>query len=413
MNEFERLKFVIVGHVDHGKSTLIGRLLYDTNSLKKEKIREVEQKSGELGRDTEFAFVMDSFKEEQDQGITIDTAQVFFQTAKRKYVIIDAPGHVEFVKNMVTGAAQAEAALLIIDAEEGVQQQTKRHAYILHLLGLKQVIVVVNKMDLVTYSQERFEEIRGEIQTFLKSVGVEPLMYIPISAKNGDNIVAVSTSLSWYDGLTVCDALDSLKCRKPITDKPLVFPVQDVYKISSKRITAGKIAEGKISAGQPIIVLPEGQKTVVKSVEKFLENVTACSAGESAGFTTNAPLFIERGNVVCSEDTKTAVRSTFKAHVFWLAKIEFEIDYKLLFRCATQESLCQIVKIEHKIDSSTLERIDGHAKKLKNLEVAEIVVKTDKPLVISTFNEIEELGRFVFEINGNLCAGGIIIDMAN
>src|SRR4030042_2074387 len=221
------LKFVIVGHVDHGKSTLIGRLLYDTNSLAPDKIEEIQKTSKALGRETEFAYLLDHLEEERQQGITIDTTQVFFKTDRREYVIIDAPGHVEFVKNMITGASQAEAAGLIIEVNEGVKEQTQRHSYMLSLLGLAQVVVVFNKMDLVGYSRERFELVKADALKFLASTNITPNVCIPISAMKSDNVAGRSKNMDWYDGPTFLDSLDGLKNRQPVENKPLLLPIQD------------------------------------------------------------------------------------------------------------------------------------------------------------------------------------------
>ncbi|MEW6170794.1 MAG: GTP-binding protein, partial [Candidatus Omnitrophota bacterium] len=220
------LKFVIVGHVDHGKSTLIGRLLFDTDSLPPDKVEEMKQVSKEMGRGPEFAFIMDNLKEEREQGITIDTAQIFFRTPKRRYVIVDAPGHVEFVRNMMTGASQAEAGFLIVDVKEGSQEQTKRHAYILSMLGLKQVVVLLNKMDLVSYSSEKFWQVKSEVQNFLDTINIKPKAYIPISASKGDNIANKSNNMAWYNGPTILEILDSLEDKLSTEKEPLVFPVQ-------------------------------------------------------------------------------------------------------------------------------------------------------------------------------------------
>ena len=236
MTDSSTLNFVIVGHVDHGKSTLIGRLLYDTDSLPSDKIEEIKKTSEGLGRKTEFAYLLDHLEEERQQGLTIDTTQVFFKTDKRCYVIIDAPGHVEFVKNMVTGASQAEAAILIIDVKEGIKEQTKRHAYILSLLGLNQVVVILNKMDLVDFSEGRFNEVKKGAQEFLNSINMDPLFYIPICAIKGDNIARRSERMNWYNGPTLLESLDTLKSRESAENKPLIFPIQDAYKIDDKRI---------------------------------------------------------------------------------------------------------------------------------------------------------------------------------
>ncbi|MFV1950885.1 MAG: GTP-binding protein, partial [Nitrospinota bacterium] len=248
-----KLKIVIVGHVDHGKSTLIGRLFYDTDSLPPDKIEEIQRTCEELGREMEFAFLLDHLQEEREQGVTIDTAQTFFKTDTREYVIIDAPGHKEFLKNMITGASQAEAAVLIVDAMEGLQEQTKRHAYILDMLGLKQVVVVINKMDLVDFKEKRFEEVKSSLVTFLDSINIKPSSFIPISAKEGYNVAKKADIMGWYNGFTLLEALDTLNNQKSPVGKALQFPVQDVYKIGDKRILVGRIENGRIAKGQQVI----------------------------------------------------------------------------------------------------------------------------------------------------------------
>ncbi|MCK4353164.1 GTP-binding protein [candidate division WOR-3 bacterium] len=409
IKEKENLKFVIVGHVDHGKSTLIGRLFFDTNSLPMDKIYEFQQASRELGKGLEFAFLMDHLQEEREQGITIDTTQAFFKTQKREYVIIDAPGHVEFIKNMITGASQAEAAILIVDINKGVQEQTKRHSYILGMLGLEQVIVVLNKMDLVNYNEKRFNQVKKELEKFLYSINIKDQFYIPISASKGDNVAKKSINMDWYKGLTILESLDFLKTKRPPENKPLIFPVQDVYKIDNKRIVVGRIETGVIKKGQLIKVLPAGQIIKVKSIEKFSEDVNESHPGESIGITIQDPIFLERGNIICEPGKELSLTDTFKANVFWMIKEDFKKDESITLRCATQEILCKVEKIEKRIDSSSLEVIEENSNKLKNLEVGKIVIKTERPIAIKTFNDIQELGRFVFVKGNDICAGGIIM----
>jgi sulfate adenylyltransferase large subunit len=405
----ENLKFVIVGHVDHGKSTLIGRLLYDTNSLPEGKIEEIKQLCESLGKDIEFGYIMDHLEEERDQGITIDTAQTFFSTQKRDYVIIDAPGHVEFVKNMISGASQAEAAVLIVDAQEGVKEQTKRHSYILGMLGLSQVIVVINKMDLVDYDQKRFEIVKKDLLAFLSNINIKPSYIIPISAKNGDFIANKSGNMDWYHGLTLLGALDTFKTKDNANEKPLRFVVQDVYSFD-KRIIAGRVESGIIKKGDRIKVLPSGEETQVKSVEEYLKNVTQAESGKSIGITTEDKLFIDRGNVIVNSSDLPAVTSRIKANVFWMDRIPFKKGESLRFRCATQDVNCEIEKIIKVINSSTLELIAEDASEIKNREVANIIIRTDKPVVVENFNKMEELGRFVLG-REDTCAGGIITEL--
>jgi sulfate adenylyltransferase large subunit len=405
----DTLKFVIVGHIDHGKSTLIGRLLYDTNSLPLDKIEETKLASQRYGRETEFAYFLDHLEEERRQGITIDTTQVFFKTKKRRYVIIDAPGHVEFVKNMITGASQAEAGVLIVDVKEGTREQTRRHAYILSLLGLEQIIVVLNKMDLVGYSKDRFEEAKRIVGDLLDSINIKPLFYIPISALKGQNIVQRSTQLSWFDGPTFLESLDVLKTKLLPQDKPLIFPVQDIYKIENKRIIVGRVEAGRIKKGDTVRVLPQHILTKIKSIELYLENTDWAEAGQSIGLTTKDPVFIERGDIVCSPRREPLLTCEFEANIFWMAKKDFNKREHLRIRCATQESICQIKTIKKRVDSSSLKVIERDTSTLKNLEVAEVSIITEKPIAVKNFLDVQELGRFVLVRDGEVCAGGIVV----
>jgi len=410
MEQNGNLNFVMVGHVDHGKSTLIGRLLYDTNSLMPDRMEEVRKRSAELGRKTEFAYLLDHLEEERKQGITIDTTQVFFKTDQRHYVIIDAPGHVEFVRNMITGASQAEAAVLIVDVKEGVQEQTRRHSYMLSLLGIEQVVVVLNKMDLADYDQGRFGEVKEDTEKFLQSIGMSGSLYVPISAIEGENIVSRSDKLKWYDGPTFLESLDKLENRKPAENKPLLFPIQDVYKIGDKRMNVGRVESGKIKAGENIKVLPDQQETSVNTVEKFLEETTEAQASESIGMTTTDSIFLDRGNVVCRPGAEPLFTSEISANLFWMSKRPFEGE-KLTMRCATQYSKCKIKKIKRRIDSSSMEVLEENASKIGNLEVAEVIIETKRPIAVKNFNDVQELGRFVLVRDENICAGGIITEM--
>ncbi len=407
--EKKHLKFVITGHVDHGKSTLIGRLFYDTGCLPEDKVKEIKQVCDELGREMEFGFVMDHFQEEREQGITIDTTQTFFKTDKRDYQIIDAPGHKAFLKNMITGASQAEAAILIVDAKEGIQEQTKRHAYILNLLGIRQVIVAINKMDLVDHKQERFEEVNKELEKFLSSINIKPTYIIPISASKGDNIAKKSQKMSWYKGPTILKALDTFIPSKGKINEPLRFPVQDVYKIGDKRIIAGRIESGALKTGDKIVLLPSGNETTISSVEEFNNpSKTEASAGESIGITLEDDHFFDRGEVICKKEEAPKVLDTIKANVFWMSPKSYKKGDKILFRSITQESEAVIESINKRINSSSLETIEEDGNEIKNTEVGEVTIKLDKPLVVDEFNRIQETGRFVLADQYDTVAGGII-----
>jgi translation elongation factor TU len=401
-------RLVIVGHVDHGKSTLIGRLLYDTESLPPDKLKEIEKISETLGRKREFAFVMDSLEEERKRGITIDTTQTFFKTPKRRYVIIDAPGHKEFLKNMITGTSQAEAALLIVDAQEGVREQTKRHGYILGMLGLQQIVLVINKMDLVNYSQERFQEVKDEITGFLEGLEIRPPYTIPLSAINGDNVATASKHLTWYSGPTALEALDTFSELK-IEEKPLRFPIQDIYRIEGKRIIVGRVEAGTVKNGDTLYLLPLKKEVKVNSIERFLsEGVKEAGVGESIGILLSNAQKVQRGQIL-SGALNSVITDRIKANIFWMEKGDYKRGDPLLFRCVTQEIPCTIEEIHKTFDPASLEVAEETTGKIRKAEVAEVVISLSREAVIDPFQEIPEMGRFVLEQNGIPAAGGIIL----
>ncbi len=397
------MNIVLVGHIDHGKSTLIGRLLHDTKSISEEKLNEVKEICEALGREMEYGFLLDHLREEREQGITIDTAQIWFKTDRRTYVIIDAPGHVEFTRNMITGASQAEAAVLIVSAKEGVEEQTRRHAYLLSMLGLKQVIVVVNKMDLVDYSKERFKEVEKQVRDFLKKISIKPGLIIPASAKIGDNVIESSDNMPWYNGESLIESLDSFE--PEYKTGALRLPLQDVYKIKDKRIAVGRVESGKIEQSQPVVILPDGKKSEIKSIEKFHEDTEKAETGESIGITLNDPVFVERGNVICGLKDLPTVSDKIKATVFCMIH-ELNTNTPVTLKLATQEVTAEITDILEKIDSSSLELTKGDV--IKTNEAAKVIIETDKKIVTEDFSKVPEMGRFVLEIKGNIKAGGII-----
>lgn len=403
----ENMKIVIVGHVDHGKSTLIGRLLYDTDSLPKEKVEEIKSICNELGKEFEFGYILDHLEEERSQGITIDTTQIFFKTDKRQYTIIDAPGHVEFIKNMITGASQAEAAILIVDAEEGVQEQTRRHAYILRLLGLKQIIAVINKMDKVEFKKERYDEVKKDLTNFLSSINIEPKKIIPISAKEGDNVFHRSEKMPWYTKETILESLDVFNNKISLKNRELRFPIQDYYNLD-KRIFVGKVESGKLKEGDEILILPGKEKTRIASVEEFLKDTKEVEAGKSIGITTKDKAFIDRGYIITKpNEEQPLIANKLKANIFWMDKIPLKKGERINLRCTTQEVMCEIDSITNIINSSTLKNKESK-EEVEDKEAAEVILKTEKPIVVEDFNNIEEMGRFVLE-REDICAGGIII----
>ncbi|OIO37334.1 MAG: hypothetical protein AUJ72_04725 [Candidatus Omnitrophica bacterium CG1_02_46_14] len=409
----ETLKFVMVGHVDHGKSTLVGRLLYETGFIPESKINHVKKVCEDQGKSFEFAFLLDALEEERDQGITIDVSQMFFKTKKRSYVVIDAPGHKEFLKNMISGASNADVAFLMIDAEEGIQEQTKRHAYILSLLGINQIAIVVNKMDLVSYSEEVFNTLRTIYTKYLSTIDIKPRTFIPISAYHGDNVTKRSDKMPWYKGESILETLDNFSSSDDRSKAFFRFPVQDVYKFDKRRIIAGRIEAGSISVGSEILFLPSGKTAKIKTIEKWhpKNELTpkSVSAGESTGFTMEEQIFVERGDMGCRASQKPIVSDHFHANIFWMGNKHLEKGGKYILKIATQEIECVVESILKVINSSTLEEISKNSHEVAKNEVAEVIFSTKKPIAFDTYDQIPETGRFVLVSDHDVHGGGIIL----
>lgn len=405
----EVLNIVVVGHVDHGKSTVIGRMLYDTKSLPEGAIDRVKKIAKEKGKPFEYAYLLDAFEEEQKQGITIDTTQLQFRTDKRDYVIIDAPGHKEFLKNMISGAASAEAALLIIDANEGIQEQSKRHGYILSLLGIQKAYVLVNKMDLIQYSEEKFNEIKQEMNEFLNSLQVYPLKFIPVSAFHGENITTTSDKMAWYKGEPVLKAIDLFEKDKGLEGKPLRFPIQDVYKFDNRRIIAGRIEAGTLKSGDKILISPSNKVTKVKSIEYWVEKDKAdrVSAGMSVGITVEDEFFNKRGEFISHIYDGPATSTIFKASLFWMGQNDLVKSKVYRLKLATQEIECEIYSINKVVDATTLENTEN-ANQAKTNDVAEVTIKTKKPVCFDEFKNNQNTGRFVIVDGYDVSGGGIV-----
>ncbi|MHB0912741.1 MAG: sulfate adenylyltransferase subunit 1 [Armatimonadota bacterium] len=405
-----KMSIVIVGHVDHGKSTLVGRLLYDTKSLPEGRYESVARVCEDTGKQFEFAFLLDALEEERDQGVTIDTAQIYFHTDKREYVIIDAPGHKEFLKNMVTGAASADAAVLLIDADEGVQEQSRRHGYLLKLLGIRQVVVVINKMDLVGYSREVFESVKDEYLRFLAQLDVEPQFVIPVSARDGENVATRSESTrAWYTGPTVLESLDLFTPAGSKEEKALRLPVQDVYKFDRRRVIAGRVESGMIRVGDKIKFSPSGHEGVVASIERWSSPARDYALpGESIGITLTEQLFIERGDIISHPEKTPKVSPVLFANLFWLGDRHLRTGQKYILKLATQEVECRVASINHVIDTSSLASIGETASELAKNEVATVLFDFNKPVAFDRFGDVVETGRFVLVDEYDTAGGGII-----
>jgi bifunctional enzyme CysN/CysC len=404
------LNTVIVGHVDHGKSTLVGRLLHDTKSLPDGKYEAVAQVCEDTGKDFEFAFLLDALEEERDQGITIDTTQIRFHTDKRDYVIIDAPGHKEFLKNMVTGAASAEVAILLIDADEGIQEQSRRHGYILHLLGMRQVTIVINKMDLVEYSQAVYDEIRTDYLAFLRQLDIVPQFVVPLSAREGDNVARRSENMPWYDGPTILEALDMFDSAVSKESGPLRMPIQDVYKFDKRRIVAGRVESGSIKEGDTIRFSPSGHKAVVKSVERWQDTRNGgASAGESIGITLNEQLFIERGDIISHLDDAPKSSGVLEGNIFWLGDQHLTLSKKYVLKLTTQEVECTIASISGVINTASLAKVGDVAREVAKNEVATVVFDLKSSVAFDPVTDVVETGRFVLVDGYDVSGGGIIV----
>jgi len=402
------LKIVFVGHVDHGKSTLIGRILHDTDSLPDGKIDMIKKACAAEGMEFEFAFLLDALLEEQKQNVTIDTTEIAFPTSRRNYVIIDAPGHKEFLKNMITGASRADAAVLVIAADEGVREQSRRHAYLLRLLGIKQLIVVVNKMDLAEFSEKRFAEVESEYRKFLIDLSLEARAFIPTSAKTGENVARASEKIKWHRGPTVLEALDLFEPRKANVDLPLRFCVQDVYRFDQRRIVAGRIETGTLRVGDELVFSPANKSSVVATIERWNAPDGAAMSGDSIGITLSEQIFVERGGVA-SHQTDTPIETNrFRADLFWIVREPLRVGRLYNLRLATQEVKCQVVSIEEVTDSSTLEAKIDKREQLERNEVGRLTIQTRRPLVIDNHERIPNLGRFVIVEEGEIRGGGTI-----
>lgn len=407
------MNIVVVGHVDHGKSTLIGRLLADTNSLPVGKLEQVKRTCQLNAKPFEYAFLLDALKDEQSQGITIDTARVFFKTMKREYIIIDAPGHVEFLKNMVSGAARAEAAILLIDAQEGIAENSKRHAYLLSMLGIQQVVVAINKMDLVRYDEKIFHKIKAEYSDFLSRIGINPTEYVPISAGNGVNLISLSDKTKWYKGSTILQLMDSFRKEREDAENNFRMYVQGVYKFTeagdNRRIIAGTIHSGTLNVGDEIILLPSGKTTRVKSIEVFGTNgLTTAVAGMAIGITTSTEIYVKNGELICkTNESLPFTGNCFRANIFWMGKHDFITNKQYKLKIGTHKTEMVSEKIETVLDASTLS-VMNEPSRVKKHEVAQVILRTVRPLAFDVAGQAKDTSRFVIVDGYDIAGGGII-----
>lgn len=411
----EQMNIVFVGHVDHGKSTVIGRLLADTNSLPEGKLEQVRRNCEKNAKPFEYAFLLDALKDEQSQGITIEMARCFFKSKKRNYIVIDAPGHIEFLKNMVTGAARAEAAFIVIDAKEGVRENSKRHGYLLSMLGINQFSVLVNKMDLINFDENTFNNVSNEYADFLAKINLKPVSFIPVSAMNGDNITGPSENLNWYNGISILEQLDCFNHEPGEENFSFRFPVQDIYKFTKgkddRRILAGTVQSGSVKVGDKVIFLPSEKKSRIKSIEIFNADIPAkVSAGQALGFTLDEQIYLTPGELmVKAGDTKPVTGTAFKANIFWMGKAPLIKSKLYKLKIGAKQEPVKLLNVNFVIDASDLDSVNNK-QQVDRYDIAECIFETFKPISFDRAAENKYTGRFVIVDNYEIAAAGIILE---
>ena len=406
------VRIVIVGHVDHGKSTLIGRLLHETGSLPDGKFETIKAVSQRRGMPFEWSFLLDALQTERDQGITLDTSQIHFATASRDIVLIDAPGHAEFLRNMITGAAQADAALMIIDAAEGVRDQTRRHGYLLHLLGIHQVAVVINKMDRVGFDAQRFHDIETEIARHLATLGLAATAIIPISARQGDGIATITPPIAWHTGPTVLQVLDRFAPARPATALPLRIPVQAVYKFDDRRIIAGRVETGALKVGDEVLILPRRRTARVRSIEAWpvpdeSRVPRAARAGQSIGITLDDEVFVDRGDLLCAVPAPAKATRRLRARIFWLRDAPLSVGDAVTLRLGAAEGRGTVALIDNAVDPGKLAA--DAATSVEQNHVGEIEIALSEPIAADTYAANPRTGRIVLEAGGRIAGGGLVL----
>lgn len=418
MAELPHLNLVTIGHVDAGKSTLVGRMLYERGEITEQALKKLKEEASKLGKATfEFAFVMDQLKEERARGLTIDIAHRKFKTEKFYFTIIDAPGHRDFVKNMITGTAQADAAVLVIDAVNGVQPQTKEHTFLAKTLGVKQLMVALNKMDSVNYQEAKYKQVKEEVSKLLKSVGYKPdeTPFVPISAYKGDNITKKSTNMPWYTGPTILECLNNLQVPPKLTNKPLRLPVQDVYTITGAgTVPVGRVETGILKPGMKIVFMPMNVSGEVKSIEMHHEQIPQAVPGDNVGFNVRgiSKQDVRRGDVAGESSNPPTVAESFTAQIIVLNHPSvIAPGYTPVFHCHTAQVACTITEIVKKINPATGAVVQEKPDFIKTGDSAIIKVTPTQPMCVEKAADFPPLGRFAIRDMGQTVAAGMIIDV--
>ena len=415
------LNVVFIGHVDHGKSTSIGRLLFDTGNVPENVMRKYKEQAKEAGKATwEFAFVMDRLKEERERGLTIDLAHNEFETPKYNVTIIDAPGHKDFIKNMITGASQADGAVLVVSCKDGMQEQTKEHITLSKTLGIKQMIISVNKMDEVNYDEAKFNETKKQVEEFLKMVGYKPseIPFIPTSGYKGDNLGKKSENMPWYKGPTIVEAIDKYFEPPKLDDLmklPLRLPLQDAYTITGVgTVPVGRVETGSMKPGDKVVFEPAGVGGEVKTIEMHHQPVTEAVPGDNVGFNVRGlgKGTVRRGDVVGHENNKPTIAKSFTAQIVVMNHPSvIAAGYAPVFHAHTSQVACRITKILKKMDPKTGKVTAENPDYIKQGDAAIIECVPTKPMVIETFKEIPPMGRFAIRDMGMTVAVGMVMSV--
>jgi len=418
MAEKPHMNLVFIGHVDHGKSTTVGRLLLDTGHIEPHVIEKYKKEADQKGKATfEFAWVMDGLKEERERGLTIDVAHKRFNTPKFYFTIIDAPGHRDFVKNMITGTSQADAAVIVVSAIEGPQAQTKEHIFLARTLGVNQIVIDVNKMDAVGYQQAKYDETKKAVTELLKTVGykAEDIPFIATSGYKGDNVAKASTNMPWYKGQTLLQALDTLKEPSKPTEKPLRIPVQDVYTITGVgTVPVGRVETGVLKPDMKIIFMPANKVGEVKSIEMHHETLPQAVPGDNVGFNVRgiAKTDVKRGDVAGPVDNPPTVAKTFTAQIMVLNHPSvITVGYTPVFHCHTAQVACTFTELLKKLDPRTGTVKEENPQFLKTGDAAIVKITPTKPLVIEKAKDFPQLGRFAIRDMGQTVAAGMVQDV--
>jgi elongation factor 1-alpha len=418
MAEKQHMNLIFIGHVDHGKSTTVGRLLYDTGAISEQAMEKMKAEAAKYNKATfEFAFFMDELKEERERGITIDISHKDFKTAKYYFTIIDAPGHRDFVKNMITGASQADAAVLVVSAEQGPQTQTREHAFLAKVLGVSQLIVGINKMDSANYDKAKYDDAKDKLSTMLKMIGydITKVPIIPYSAYTGEGVSKPSAKMSWYTGPTLLAALDSLVIPPKPIDKPLRLPIQDVYSISGfGTVPVGRVETGVMKPGDNIVIMPSGVKTDVKSIEMHHQQLEKAEPGDNVGFNIKGvdKKLIHRGDVVGPSSSPPTVAEEFTAQIIVIDHpTAIAPGYSPVFHIHTVQMAATIVEIVEKKDPKTGQTVQKNPEFIKTGDAAIVRIKPSKPVVIEKFSEFPQLGRFAIRDMGTTVAAGVVLDI--